>query len=101
VVFLSDTHFPYQDDSLIESALNLDNDFRAAVRSCAPNAVIDETEGNHDSRMVSFVKQNAKALSSLRALEPRHLFRYIPLESTGTPERASSCDRSSWSSTAP
>ncbi len=56
------------------------NNFRALVRFAAPNAIIDETEGNHDSRMVSFVKQNARALSSLRALEPASLFKYRELD---------------------
>jgi predicted phosphodiesterase len=120
VVFGSDFHFPYQDDSVIESFLSLvkelqpdrvvlngdvadffqlsrfnisgdriellqeeidqANDFRQAVRVNAPDAVIDETEGNHDNRVTTYVRKNAQALKSLRALRPEALFRYGELE---------------------
>lgn len=120
VIALSDVHFPYQDDAVIESALRLiksvkpdrvvlngdicdffqlsrfnteyesldtlqeeidqGNRFRRAVRKAAPNAIIDETEGNHDSRIQTFVAQNAKAISTLRALQPTALFLHDELE---------------------
>lgn len=120
IVVLSDIHFPYQDDAVVESALKLikaakphrvilngdindffqlsrfntefdrldelqdeidqANRFRRAVRQAAPNAVIDETEGNHDNRITSFVMKNAKALHTLRALRPENLFLYDELE---------------------
>jgi predicted phosphodiesterase len=56
------------------------NGIRRRIRAAAPNAVVDETLGNHDSRIVTYVEQNAGALKSLRALEPRHLFKYDELE---------------------
>lgn len=120
VVFGSDFHFPYQDNTAIESFLwmvqslqpdrvvlngdiadffqlsrfntglaridHLQNEidqanyFRTLVRQKAPNAVIDETEGNHDSRIKSYVEKNARSLQSLRALQPEALFRYKDLE---------------------
>ena len=54
--------------------------FRRDVRDAAPDAGIDETEGNHDNRVSSYVKQNARALASLRALEPASLFGYRELD---------------------
>lgn len=114
VVFISDTHFPYHDQSLIDSSLRLirklnphrvvlngdvndffqlsrfnighqrldwlqeeldmGNSYRAALRRAAPDAVIDETVGNHDSRIQSYVAANGRALASLRALKPSSLF---------------------------
>jgi predicted phosphodiesterase len=55
------------------------NEFRRSVRDAAPGAVIDETAGNHDDRTVTYVKQNARALYSLRALQPENLFCYREL----------------------
>lgn len=114
VVFLSDQHFPYQEDGLISSSLSLikrvkphrvvlngdvndyfqlsrfnkgaermddlqseldeGNKFRYNVRKAAPNAVLDENEGNHDHRITKYVAENARALVTLRALEPAKLF---------------------------
>lgn len=120
VVFLSDLHFPYQDDAAVASSLALvrelqphrvvlngdlndffqlsrfntglerldhlqdeidaANGFRAAVRDVAQNALLDECEGNHDNRIVSYVQKNARALVSLHALEPANLFGYRELD---------------------
>lgn len=66
-------------DSLQEE-IDEANAFRKAVRKAAPNAVIDETEGNHDNRITSYVFNNARALASLTALEPETLFKYKDLE---------------------
>lgn len=55
------------------------NLIREGVRAAAPDAVIDETEGNHDSRTSTYVANNARALKSLRALEPENLFKYREL----------------------
>jgi predicted phosphodiesterase len=49
------------------------NAFRAALRRAVPDAVIDETLGNHDERLIRYVEQNARAMTSLRALEPSRL----------------------------
>lgn len=114
VVFLSDAHYPYQEDALIDAALRLvkvvrphrvvingdTNDFfqlsrfnrgnhgleslwdeikqgnvyRARVRKAAPNAVIDENEGNHCSRIKSYVDTNAPALRTLPCLSSEEMF---------------------------
>lgn len=113
VVFLSDIHFPYQDDRMFAAACDLIRDLqphrvvlngdiadffqlsrfnkgldrldtlqeeldqanlgRSYIRASALNAVIDETEGNHDSRLRTFVQLNARALTSLRDLKPEKL----------------------------
>jgi predicted phosphodiesterase len=120
VLFVSDVHFPYQDQRLVDSVLELMQDvefdrvvlngdindffqlsrfntnlsrlddlqdeidmanaFRADVREALPDAVIDETEGNHDSRIRTWVGNNAKALHTLRAIRPDNLFHYDELE---------------------
>ena len=66
-------------DSLQEE-IDEANAFRVNVRKSAPNATIDETEGNHDSRIKSYVAANARALASLAVLEPSSLFRYTDLD---------------------
>lgn len=52
------------------------NMFRLNVREVALDAVLDETEGNHDNRIISYVANKAGALKSLRALQPVELFWY-------------------------
>ena len=66
-------------DSLQEE-LDEANAFRINVRRAAPNAVIDETEGNHDSRVKTYVQHNARALVSLSVLDPDSLFKYRDLD---------------------
>jgi predicted phosphodiesterase len=65
--------------SSLQAEIDEANQIRRRVRAAAPDATIDETLGNHDSRIVTYVEQNAGALKSLRALEPRHLFKYDEL----------------------
>lgn len=64
----------------LQEEIDQANEFRANVREAAPNAVIDETEGNHDNRVTTYVEKNARSLASLRALSPANLFRYEELE---------------------
>lgn len=64
----------------LQDEIDMGNDFRAAVRKAVPNARIMENLGNHDSRIISYVEQNARALKSLRALDPEHLFEYVKHE---------------------
>lgn len=113
VAFLSDTHFPWQNQRMILSSLRLlgdlkphrvvlngdindffqlsrfnkgldrldtlqaeideGNEFRAAVRKTCPDAIIDETEGNHDSRLRTYVQTEARAMVSLRNLHMENL----------------------------
>lgn len=56
------------------------NHYRERFRKAVPNAVIDEEEGNHDERVRTFVQLNARALTSLRALQPASLNRWDDLE---------------------
>ena len=65
----------------IDEAVNL----RAAIRRACPDADLIETEGNHDHRIRSYVAQNARALTSLRALEPANLFGWGELDITPVP----------------
>lgn len=57
----------------LQEELDAANTRRMQYRMAAPNAVIDETEGNHDSRLRTFVQTNARALTSLRNLQPAAL----------------------------
>lgn len=57
----------------LQDELDATNSYRRTFRGVAPNAVIDETEGNHDSRLRTFVQLNARALTSLRNLQPSAL----------------------------
>ena len=66
-------------DSL-QAEIDEANQIRRRVRLAAPNAVLMEGEGNHDSRIITYVAQNATVLSSLRALKPESLFKYTDLE---------------------
>lgn len=63
----------------LQGEIDSANLFRAAVRKACPDAVIDELEGNHDNRIRSYVGHNARALVSLRALDPGVLFGYKDL----------------------
>jgi predicted phosphodiesterase len=56
------------------------NSLRAAIRKACPDARFIENDGNHDTRIRSYVAQNARALTSLRALEPRNLFDWDKLD---------------------
>ncbi len=116
VIFLSDLHFPYQDQAVCDAALELIRDYEphrvvlngdlndfwalsrfnksheredylqdeiderneyvARLRDLAPSAVIDETEGNHCSRIRTWLMANAKPLHSLRAVQPANLFHH-------------------------
>lgn len=58
------------------------NRIRGAVRKAVPDALIEETEGNHDSRLRGYVAQNAAALKSLRALLPEEQYHWKRYEIT-------------------
>lgn len=69
----------------LQSELDQGNAFRKAVREAAPNAVIDETEGNHDRRIRDWLGANAPALKGLRVLAPTVLFEHADHAITGHP----------------
>lgn len=119
-VFLSDPHFPYQDDDVISSAvrlvkkvkpevvvlngdttdfwqvspfnrarrgaddlqgdIDLSNAYRWRLRKAAPDAILIETEGNHDWRLRRYIEEEATFLSSLRALTIPELMEHADLE---------------------
>lgn len=64
----------------LQDEIDQANRFRFRVRRAAPNAIIDETEGNHDNRLRTYVAHQARALQSLRALKPETLIPYSDLE---------------------
>lgn len=57
----------------LQQELDDANKIRAGYRAVAPDALIEELEGNHDSRLRTFVQMNARALTSLRNLQPAAL----------------------------
>lgn len=61
------------------------NALRAAVRKACPDADLVENDGNHDTRIKSYVAIHARALTSLRALEPTNLFGWKELGITNFP----------------
>ena len=69
----------------LQEELDIANEFRRLVRAKAPNSVLDETLGNHDDRVVTYVHKNAQALKSLRALKREEMFAYKENEITGHP----------------
>ena len=69
----------------LQAELDQGNAFRKAVREAAPNAVIDETEGNHDRRIRDWLGANAPALKGLRVLAPAVLFQHSDYGIQGHP----------------
>lgn len=57
----------------LQHELDVANAIRGAIRQAAPNALIEETEGNHDNRLRTYVRSQASALAELRALDPENL----------------------------
>lgn len=58
----------------LQDDIDQTNVFRGRFRKAVPNAILDETEGNHDERIRTYVQTKARALTTLRALEPANLF---------------------------
>lgn len=63
----------------LQNEIDEANEFRAQVRAAAPDAVLDETCGNHDDRIITYVANKAGSLKTLRALQPKALFQYDEL----------------------
>lgn len=64
----------------LQDELDVGFGIRKAVREAAPNAVIRETLGNHDERLLTYVSFQAQALRSLDALKPQNLLRLDELD---------------------
>jgi hypothetical protein len=65
---------------LLQSELDAGRQIRRAVRNAAPNAIIDETVGNHEERLITYPGFNSPALRSLNALKPSSLLGLDELE---------------------
>ncbi len=57
----------------LQNEIDMGRDIRGMFRNAAPNAVIDETLGNHDERIITYIDLNAGGLKSLAALKPGKL----------------------------
>lgn len=68
------------DDLQLE--IDMGVEFRATLRRMFPNATIRENLGNHDERLLSYVENNARSLTSLRALKPEVLLGLTELDIT-------------------
>jgi|GEM_PF-2122241 len=66
----------------LQEEIDMGVEFRRALRDMLPNAVIRENLGNHDERILSYIENNARSLSSLRALKPEALLGLEDLEIT-------------------
>jgi predicted phosphodiesterase len=66
----------------LQEEIDMGVQFRQTLRELVPNAVIRENLGNHDERILSYIENNARSLSSLRALKPESLLGLDELEIT-------------------
>lgn len=80
--FFNLSHFDKkrQHDDDLQSDISDSNEIRRKIREAAPDAWIDETEGNHDSRLITYIELNAPALRSLSSLKPQQLLGYDELD---------------------
>lgn len=60
----------------LQDDIDQTNEWRHLFREAAPNAILDETEGNHDERIRTYVQTKARALTSLKAIQPANLFNW-------------------------
>lgn len=65
---------------LLQSELDMGKQVRALLRDACPNAVFEETMGNHEERLITYPGFNAPALQSLQALRPANLLGLNELE---------------------
>ena len=73
---LSRFNLAHEREDELQDEIDTANSIRARIRKAAPDSRFIETEGNHDSRIYTYVVKNAKALHSLRALDRHELFDY-------------------------
>ena len=64
----------------LQDEIDAANSIRKRIRKAAPDARIIENEGNHDHRFHKYVEEEARALKSLRDLDPRRQFMYDDLD---------------------
>jgi predicted phosphodiesterase len=70
---------------LLQMEIDMGRQLRQAFRNAAPNAIMDETIGNHEERLLTYPGFNAPALKSLSALKPVNLLGLEDLEITHWP----------------
>lgn len=65
----------------LQDEIDIGNGIRRKIRSAAPNAVIHETEGNHEARLTAYIRANQDKLGDIldlagirEALRPEKLF---------------------------
>lgn len=69
-------------EDTLQSEINGGNNIRAEARRRAPNALIDENEGNHDAYIEKYVRTKAGVLKSLDGLNPNNMFHWAENEIT-------------------
>lgn len=57
----------------LQNEINMGRMIRALVRESAPNAIMDETLGNHEERLLTYPGFNAPGLRTLDVLKPSNL----------------------------
>lgn len=70
----------HEREDTLQEELDLRYQLYEAYREACPDAVIDETLGNHDDRLLTYIKINAKSLHTLRVLKPHSLLRHNEYE---------------------
>lgn len=64
----------------LQDEIDQANTIRKRIRKAVPNAQIIEVPGNHDIRLQRYIGENARAIKSLRALDPRVLYMHDALD---------------------
>jgi len=58
----------YERNETLDEEIGIGNRIRSQIRHAAPNAAIDETEGNHEARLQAFLRRNADAMGPILSL---------------------------------
>ena len=64
----------------LQTEIDMGKQIRLALRDAAPNAIFEETLGNHEERLITYPGFNAPALQSLTAMKPSKLLGLDELE---------------------
>jgi hypothetical protein len=80
----------YERNETLDEEIGVGNRIRSQIRHAAPNAVIDETEGNHEARLEAYLRRNVDTLAPIlslpkvkEAMSIKSLFNYDLLEING------------------
>lgn len=69
----------------LQNEIDIGKQIRKMIREAAPNAMIEETLGNHDERGITYIDLNAAGLRSLSILKPAKLLGLEEYEITHHP----------------